>query len=217
MAKDELHQILMDLKRGQDELVKGQKERDKILMELKCGQEKLAKGQEKLAKGQDELFKGQEKLTKGQDELFKGQDELFVGQKQLIEEQKEIKAELRKLSETVAKIEVEHGQRLEILLDVVTGQIKKLNSEEQRIEKCEKRLDKHDDQFYYLNVTSIKEKENYIEDINKSLALDAKIKQVPTIVYIKEGKVVDIIERNDDNMMNVGDFQKLLDIYYVTK
>ena len=35
--------------------------------------------------------------------------------------------------------------------------------------------------------------------------------------HIKEGKVVDIIERNDDNMMNVGDFQKLLDIYYVTQ
>ena len=47
--------------------------------------------------------------------------------------------------------------------------------------------------------------------------LEEEIKQVPTIVYIREGKVVDIIERSDDNMMNVGDFQKLLDIYYVTK
>mgnify|MGYP004585661089 CR=1 FL=1 len=137
MAKDEIHQILMDLKRGQDELAKGQvklfkgqEERDKILIDLKHGQ--------------DELFEGQEKLTQGQDELF-------GGQKQLIEEQKEIKSELRKLSKTVAKIEVEHGQKLEILLDVVTGQIKRFDSEEQRIEKCEKRLDKHDDQFYYLN------------------------------------------------------------------
>lgn len=109
MAKDEMHQILMDLKHGQEE-----------------------------------LFKGQEKLSRGQDELF-------GGQKQLIEEQKEIKSELRRLSETVAKIEVEHGQKLEILLNVVTGQIKKFDSEEQKIEKCEKRLDRHDDQFYYLN------------------------------------------------------------------
>ena len=123
MAKDEIHQILMDLKRGQDE---------------------LAKGQERLTQGQDELFNGQE-------ELSKGQNELFGGQKQLIEEQKEIKSELRKISETVAKIEVEHGQKLEILLDVVTGHIKKFDSEERRIEKCEKRLDKHDNQFYYLN------------------------------------------------------------------
>ncbi len=72
------------------------------------------------------------------------------------------------------------------------------------------------DQMYYLNVTSIKDKDNYLKDIKKSLNLDQDIKQVPTIIYIKEGKVVDIIERNDNNMMNVGDFQKLLDIYYVT-
>ena len=99
----------------------------------------------------DEIHQILMDLKRGQEELSKGQNELFGGQKQLIEEQKEIKSELRKLSETVAKIEVEHGQKLEILLDVVTGQIKKFDSEEQRIEKCEKRLDKHDDQFYYLN------------------------------------------------------------------
>lgn len=73
------------------------------------------------------------------------------------------------------------------------------------------------DQIYYLNVTEIKEKDDYIDKINKSLNLEEKVTQVPTIVYIKEGKVVDIIKRNDDNMMNVGDFQKLLDIYYVTE
>ena len=73
------------------------------------------------------------------------------------------------------------------------------------------------DQFYYLNLTTIKDKENYIDDLNKSLNLEQKVKQVPTIIYVKEGKVVDIIDRSDNNMMNVGDFQKLLDIYYVTK
>ena len=73
------------------------------------------------------------------------------------------------------------------------------------------------DKFYYLNVSDIKEKKNYIDKINKSLKLEEEIKQVPTIVYIREGKVVDIIERSDDNMMNVGDFQKLLDIFYVAE
>ena len=73
------------------------------------------------------------------------------------------------------------------------------------------------DQIYYLNVTEIKEKDDYIDKINKSLNLEEKVTQVPTIIYIKEGKVVDIIKRSDDNMMNVGDFQKLLDIYYVTQ
>ena len=73
------------------------------------------------------------------------------------------------------------------------------------------------DQFYYLNVTSIKDKQNYLEDINTSLKLDKKVKQIPTIAYIKEGRVVDIIDKEDDNMMNVGDFQKLLDVYFVRK
>ena len=73
------------------------------------------------------------------------------------------------------------------------------------------------DQIYYLNVTEIKEKDDYIDKINKSLNLEEKVTQVPTIIYIKEGKVVDIIKRSDDNMMNVGDFQKLLDISYVTE
>lgn len=109
MKKDELKEILMDLKQGQDE-----------------------------------LFKGQEKL-------FKGQDELFKGQEAIIEEQKEMKEDLKKLSQTVAKIEVEHGQKLEILLDVVAGHTDKLNEEKQKIEKCEERLDKHDNQIFYLN------------------------------------------------------------------
>ena len=60
------------------------------------------------------------------------------------------------------------------------------------------------DKIYYLNVTSIKDDKDYLEKINNSLKLE-------------ERKVVDIITRNDDNMMNVGDFQKLLDIYYVAE
>ena len=69
------------------------------------------------------------------------------------------------------------------------------------------------DKIYYLNVTTIKEQEDYIDDINKSLNLDKKkVKKVPTIVYIKDGEVVDIITRSDDNIMNVGDFEKLLDV-----
>ena len=38
---------------------------------------------------------------------------------------KEIKKEQRNLSRTVAKIEVEHGEKLQILLDVVAGQEEK--------------------------------------------------------------------------------------------
>ncbi len=78
------------------------------------------------------------------------------------------------------------------------------------------------DTMYYLNVTSLKENETYIDEINKVLkeALifnGDEIKQVPTIVYINDGVVIDIVDRNDDNIMNVGDFQKLLDVNKVAK
>ncbi len=74
------------------------------------------------------------------------------------------------------------------------------------------------DSIYYLNVTNIKENENYIEEINKAFNLEEKkVTQVPTIIYYNNGKVVDIVKRNDDNIMNVGDFQKLLDVNNVAK
>ena len=97
----------------------------------------LKKGQEKLFKGQDELFKGQEKLFKGQEELFKGQEKLSK--------------DLDNLSLSVARIEADHGEKLDILLDVVTGHTEKFNSVNKRVEKCEKRLDNHDDKIYALN------------------------------------------------------------------
>lgn len=123
MADNEIKEMILDLKKGQEE-------RDKLLVDLK-------KGQEKLFKGQEELFKGQEKLFKGQEELFKGQEKLSKG--------------LDNLSLSVARIEADHGEKLDILLDVVTGHTEKFNSVNKRVEKCEKRLDNHDDKIYVLN------------------------------------------------------------------
>ena len=65
-------------------------------------------------------------------------------------EMKEIKEEQRNLSRTVAKIEVEHGEKLQILLDVVTGQEEKNKEFEKRFEEDEKILSDHDDEIYYL-------------------------------------------------------------------
>lgn len=74
------------------------------------------------------------------------------------------------------------------------------------------------DMFYYLNVTEIKNNENYIDEINDKLSLDdIKVTQVPTIIYFKDDKAVDIITTDDDNMMDNGDFQKLLDVNKISK
>lgn len=60
--------------------------------------------------------------------------------------------------------------------------------------------------FYYINVTDIKEKnENFKEDIAKELKIDSKeIKKVPIILYFKEGKLV------QSGVHDAKSFEKLL-------
>lgn len=137
MADKEVIEMLKDLKKGQDELFRGQNE--------------LFKGQNERDNILNELKKGQEELFKGQKQLFEGQEELISRVDKIEENQQEMKTEMTKISQTVARIEVEHGEKLEILLDVVTGHTKQINSIKERVEKCEKRLDNHDDKFYVLN------------------------------------------------------------------
>ena len=75
-------------------------------------------------------------------------------------------------------------------------------------------IDKYklNDSFYYLNVKDIMNEDNYINRLNNAFNTD-KIKKVPTILYFKDGKVVDVVTRYDNNVINASDFQKLLDIY----
>lgn len=123
MENSEIKELLLDLKKGQEELFKGQKE-------LFEGQEETNASIRALQKGQEETRVSIRDLQRGQDKLFK---------------------EMDKLSLSVARIEADHGEKLGILLDVVTSHINKFDSENGRIEKCEKRLDKHDHQFFALN------------------------------------------------------------------
>lgn len=102
------------------------KERDEILLSLK-----------KLVKGQKELFKMQEERDEILLDLKKGQEEL--------------KEEVGKLSKTVAKIEIEHGQKLEMLFDAVTMHSEKFDSTENRLNSHEDRLNKQDDKIFHLN------------------------------------------------------------------
>ena len=89
------------------------------------------------------------------------------------------------------------------------------NKDTNNLEKGLKRiLDKYklNDSFYYLNVKDIMNEDNYINRLNNAFNTD-KIKKVPTILYFKDGKVVDVVTRYDNNVINASDFQKLLDIY----
>ena len=60
-------------------------------------------------------------LKKGQEKLFKGQEKLSK--------------DLDNLSLSVARIEANHGEKLDILLDVVTGHTDQLTSVNKRVKK----------------------------------------------------------------------------------
>ena len=114
-----------------------QEERDNLLLDLKKGQEERDNLLLDLKRGQDKLLNRVDNLEKGQDKLFNGQ--------------KEIKKDLENLSQTVARMEVDHGDKLEILLDVVTSYPQKFDSIEKEFDNHENRLNKHADEIYYLN------------------------------------------------------------------
>ncbi len=79
-------------------------------------------------------------------------------------------------------------------------------------------IDKYDlkDKFYYIDVTNIIKKNDYLKEINNSLGyLDTLVTQVPTIVYVNSENIItrdSIIARSDNKLIQIGDFQKLLDI-----
>lgn len=68
------------------------------------------------------------------------------------------------------------------------------------------------DSFYYLNIESIMDSDNYLTRLNNAFNTD-RITTVPIILYYRDGELVDTVTRVDDNVINAGDFQKLLDIY----
>lgn len=71
---------------------------------------------------------------------------------------------------------------------------------------------KLNDVFYYLNVKDIMKQDNYLTRINSAFNTD-KINKIPTILYYQDGELEYVVEREDNNIINNGDLQKLLDIY----
>lgn len=70
------------------------------------------------------------------------------------------------------------------------------------------------DRFYYLDVSSIINEDDYLARINNAFKTDI-IKNVPIILYFKDGKIDKngTISRVDKKSITAGDFQKMLDSY----
>lgn len=90
---------------------------------------------------------------------------------------------------------------------------KKVHKNELSIKKMLKKKDLLDN-IMYLNVTDYMNEDNFIEEMNALLKLkeNNRIDNLPALVYYKEGVAVKTMD-STDHLLNVGDFEQLIDMY----
>ena len=97
-------------------------------------------------KMQDNINEMQDNINEMQGNMNKTQGNINKIENKL----NEIEKEQRNLSRTVAKIEYEHGNKLQAILDVLCGQQQKNEEFEEKFNEHDKILSKHDDEIFYL-------------------------------------------------------------------
>ena len=70
------------------------------------------------------------------------------------------------------------------------------------------------DIFYYINVTKLKEKKDYLSNLNDALNLEDKIKNVPTILYYHNNELAEVISNKDD-IISADDLEDIIKKYEV--
>ena len=70
--------------------------------------------------------------------------------------------------------------------------------------------------FFYLDITDLMLSDDYLDVLNKEFKLKGKdvIKNVPAILYYKDGKFVKTLS-SDKEMLRIDDLQELLDSYEI--
>lgn len=122
------------------------------------GMEKEIKGMKKEIKRIDERLNGlEEKVDVGFKELANEikkvnirVDNLELEGKDTREIIKIMQEEIRRLGKDIAVIQQEHGKKLDMLFDAVTGNEERNKEIQERLNNVEKILEKHSSQIYYL-------------------------------------------------------------------
>ena len=122
------------------------------------GMEKEIKGMGKEIKRIDERLNGlEEKVDVGFKELANEikkvnirVDNLELEGKDTREIIKIMQEEIRRLGKDIAVIQQEHGKKLDMLFDAVTGNEERNKEIQERLNNVEKILEKHSNQIYYL-------------------------------------------------------------------
>ena len=106
----------------------------------------MNKMQDNINEMQDNINEMQDNINEMQGNMNKTQGNINKIENKL----NEIEKEQRNLSRTVAKIEYEHGNKLQAILDVLCGQQQKNEEFEEKFNEHDKILSKHDDEIFYL-------------------------------------------------------------------
>ena len=139
-------------------------EKEKLLLKISNKQDEMLERIEKLEENQNgmiytqdgiidiqnEMTKTQNEMTKTQNEMIKTQNEMIKTQNEMIKTQNEMQEEFQRLKNTVTVIEYEHGKKLDLILEVLTGHTDKLEQHEDRFDKDEKIIEMHGHQIYGL-------------------------------------------------------------------
>ncbi len=99
---------------------------------------------------QNIMLEKQDIMEKRQDRMEKRQDKMEARQDKMEEKQDAMQEELIRIGNTVTRIEYEHGQKLDLILDVLIGHGEKLEEHDKRFEKNEKILEMHGHRIYAL-------------------------------------------------------------------
>ena len=85
--------------------------------------------------------------------------------------------------------------------------------EEDLIKYFERRDIKND--TIYLNVTNENNLEDFYKDFNKKYVVNdySKLNDYPAFIIIKDGKVLDLVQRKENQKLNIGDIDRILDEY----
>ncbi len=146
-------------------------DRDKLLLKIYEEQQQMKKDNKKYKKSiEQKIYENQQqmkkdieqKINESQQQMKKDiEQKIDEVQQQLQKEIAEVKQDVRNISMTVAKIEVEHGKKLEALFDAFTMNREKIEEHESRINNCERKIEKQDDKIYYLEKDLKQIKEAY--------------------------------------------------------
>ena len=72
------------------------------------------------------------------------------------------------------------------------------------------------DNFYYMNVTELKKNDkNYIKKLNNAFELKDKLKYTPAILFYRNGKLAEVINSNDNEIISASELKRILDVYEI--